>query len=128
MSAAFGESRSSAGAVAVAKLLLTHNADVNTKCLHGTTSLHVVASYGSPEFAKLLVDRGATIDAVDVYGEAPLHKGALRGDMVIVRYLVDCGANVGVRASCGSTPAELAEAEGTPEHVEIANFLRRHCP
>jgi ankyrin repeat protein len=127
MSAAFGESRSPRGGVAVARMLLSCGADVGACCKAGSTSLHIVASYGTVALGQLLLDRGADIDRRDSLDETPLHKAALRGDMPMVRFLAETGADLTLRAKCGSTPADFAagESDASSEHAAIAEYLAR---
>lgn len=125
MTAAFGEPRAAGCGVDVARLLLTHNATVDARCNRGSTALMCSAAFGTTGMSQLLLDSGAEMDAVDLLGETALHKAALRGAMANVRFLVEHGADTTIRAHCGSTAADLAEQEGTPEQLQIAAYLRR---
>lgn len=124
MTASFGQAQSGDCGVAVARLLLSHNAFVDARCSKGTTPFIISVAFGTIAMSQMLLDAGAEIDAFDLLGETALHKAALRGDMQVVRFLVDNGADTRIRANCGSTAADLAEQEGSPEQLQIAANLR----
>ncbi len=64
-------------------------ADVNSPgTLHGTTPLHVAASYSGLNIVKTLVKYGADVLAVDDVGRTILHAAAQGGDAAVVRFLL----------------------------------------
>lgn len=56
----------------IAKLLIEHGADINTKQMHGVTPLHSAAHNGQEKLAKFLIDNGADINAKMDNGNTPL--------------------------------------------------------
>ncbi|WP_353289347.1 ankyrin repeat domain-containing protein [Wolbachia endosymbiont (group A) of Paraperithous gnathaulax] len=50
------------GNVDIAKVLLKHNADINTKNNEGRTALHYAAKYNHQELVELLLAHGASYD------------------------------------------------------------------
>lgn len=55
------------------KLLLDHNAKIDTRTVYGKTALHSVAKYGHTAIVQVLLDHKANIEARTVYGETALH-------------------------------------------------------
>ncbi len=53
------------GHVDIARLLLKHGADMNSRDNSRNTPLHLASEYGHLETVRLLVERGANIDAED---------------------------------------------------------------
>jgi ankyrin repeat protein len=99
----------------VAKLLLEHRANPNTKDEAGRTPL---SCYGaSLEIAKELINHGADVNAVDNVGNTPLHHavGALQfspseKDILHIKLLLDNKANVNAQNIEGSTPLLISSA------------------
>jgi ankyrin repeat protein len=56
----------------IAKLLIKHGADINTKQMQGITPIHSAAHNGQTKLAKLLIDNGADINAKMDNGNTPL--------------------------------------------------------
>jgi ankyrin repeat protein len=60
----------------VARLLLEHGADVETKDNRGGSPLIWAAEWGHAGVVRLLLENGAEAEAKDMYGRSPLHLAA----------------------------------------------------
>lgn len=60
------------GNIRAAKLLLSHDADVNARTEFGESPLHVAARQGNVQMAELLMAEGAKVNAKNVDGLSPL--------------------------------------------------------
>jgi hypothetical protein len=60
------------GRMQIIDLLLSRNADVNSRTRNGTTPLHTAALYARPEVAERLIEQRADINAVSAGGSTPL--------------------------------------------------------
>lgn len=65
-------SASAAGQYAIAKKLIAHGANVNTRASNDFTPLHESAASGRIEFATLLLEHGADVNAKTTDGKTPL--------------------------------------------------------
>jgi ankyrin repeat protein len=59
------------GGMDVARVLIAAGADVNKRCEHGRTALHMAAGWGHADVARLLLENGADPTIVDDEGLAP---------------------------------------------------------
>lgn len=59
-------------ALAIARVLVDHGAEVNAAGHGGRTALHEAAAQGHPELVRLLLEHGARIDMADDYGMSPI--------------------------------------------------------
>jgi ankyrin repeat protein len=57
--------------VDVARVLIEAGADVNRRCEHGRTALHMAAAWGHADVAKMLLENGADPTIVDEVGMTP---------------------------------------------------------
>jgi ankyrin repeat protein len=57
--------------VDVARVLIDAGADVNKRCEHGRTALHIAAAWGHTDVVRLLLENGADPTIVDDEGMAP---------------------------------------------------------
>jgi ankyrin repeat protein len=102
------------GQADAARVLLASGADVNqlsTGDIAQVTPLGTAAFARSLPLAILLLDAGAAIDRPGGGGFTPLHGAAQNGDLELARELVARGADRTVRASDGTTPADLATSD-----------------
>jgi ankyrin repeat protein len=60
------------GGLAVARLLINAGADINRKCEHGRTALHLAAAWGHLKVVQLLIENGADPTIRDDEGMTPL--------------------------------------------------------
>ncbi|KAJ0177213.1 hypothetical protein K1T71_007222 [Dendrolimus kikuchii] len=99
----------SAARVEVVKLLLSKNANVNSKTVRGQSSLHYACSKGHKEVAVLLLEYDANVNVTDVLGATPLHRAAAQGRNNIVEILLTSPhIKVDICDSTGCTPLHLA--------------------
>lgn len=68
-------------ALQVAKLLLGHNADLETKDLNGGNALHSAVKAGKTQLVQLFIDHGVELTSSDGFGQLPLCH-AVSGDML----------------------------------------------
>lgn len=97
------------GHESVAKLLVDHGADVDTKG-YGLTPLIWAVRNGREGIAKMLLDHKAKVDQKG-YGMTALHWAAREGRESLVRLLLDRGADSSVRTTSqniGGTSGEVA--------------------
>ena len=109
------------GNVDIIKLLLQHNADVNSKTDYGETALILSASRGQKDVVKLLLEYNADITASDNGGYTALI-GAARswsGDKSTVEHLLQYGADVNHKSTNGNTALIWAAQRGNKDIVEL---------
>jgi ankyrin repeat protein len=94
---------------AMIKLLLQHNADVNTKSRKNATALISAAWNGDFEITKLLLERGADINAQTSSGTTALMSAAYSHHLEVTKLLITHGADVNAQDSEGNTALILSE-------------------
>ena len=128
----------------IIRLILNHDADVDTPDTDGSTPLHLAISViprelntvpGISEERKqearletvasiqLLLKHGANVNLQDHMGRTSLHKASQRGDVGIIEVILDYNADVDALDHDGSTPLNLAILKG---HLEMAQLLLKH--
>ncbi len=98
----------SGGDLAMMKLLIARNADVNGREPGGLTPLHSAAVSNQAEAAKLLLANGAKVDAPTDTGNTPLHLAVIIDKEAVAEVLIAHGANVNAKANDGTTPLKAA--------------------
>ncbi len=83
---------SSYGFTEMAKLLVSHGADVNLKNMEGNSPLHWAAGQGNTEIVKILVSKGANINAKGKSNWTPLRWAEAMGHKDIAEILRSAGA------------------------------------
>jgi len=106
---------------AVAVLLISRGADLNTGARDGMTPLHLAAG-GKQAVLELLLDRGADINAKDRDNWTPLHYAAFYGKEANVSLLIARGARVNEKNKDNKTPLDLASEKG---YTKVADLLRQ---
>jgi ankyrin repeat protein len=113
--------------VAVARLLIELDADVNAEDYRKARPLHYAAGVGLTALVEILLKRGADPKAVNTFGATALHEIASGGgtaperDQVrIVRRLIAAGAEVDATENAGRTPLWYAATRGK---VAVAKLL-----
>lgn len=81
-------------AVAIARLLLEHGADIEARDFAQQTPLFVAAKSGVPEVAELLLTQGADIEARDHFQVTPLMISVLGGNQELLQLLEERGADI----------------------------------
>jgi ankyrin repeat protein len=103
------------GNEAVVKLLLEHNADVQTKDKSGRTPLILASEKGFEAIARLLIDKNAHVRSRDRdFGRTSLSWASKHGHEAVVRLLLDKGAErvVNSRDKSGNTALTWASRYG----------------
>lgn len=105
----------------IARNLIRHSADVSAVANNSmkVTPLHSAAAAHSREIVRLLLEQGAQPNARQQGGWAPLHEAAQIGDVDMVRDLLEYRADPLVRSDDGKTPADMAEAKGRKEVLQL---------
>jgi hypothetical protein len=124
----------------IARLLVTHGADVRARNRRGAEPMHYAAdtNHWSPaaqvEVIEFLASAGADLNARDMDGTAPLHRAVRTRSLPAVRALVLAGASPRLPNGRGSTPLQLAarttgrggsgSAHAREQQAGIIQFLR----
>jgi ankyrin repeat protein len=112
----------------IVQALVERGADVNARCIGGTTPLLAACDCGSPERVAYLISKGADVNAKEQGGATPLHAAAgsvdqapVRGDLIaIIRTLVAHGADVNAVDNHGDTPRDWARRRKVDGYAEGA--------
>jgi Ankyrin repeats (3 copies)/Ankyrin repeats (many copies) len=107
------------GHLDVARLLLDHGADINSKDNNGKTPL--VAAYHSNnlEAMRLLLERGADANTeCDGFGLV-LHDASYNGQAEVIELLLRHNADVNARSSTNWTPLHWASRSGHSEVIQL---------
>ena len=107
----------------IVSLLLDHDADVDTRDVDDSTSLHVSSHFGILSVGKCLLDHGADINAQDENGLTPLFDAARQGHVEFAQMLVERGAVIDAQDRYGRTSLHLAAAEG---NIQVVRLLLKH--
>lgn len=99
----------SESSIAIAKLLLSKQANVNLEDQRQNTPLHLAVDVGNFDLVSSLVERQADLDVMNEDHEAPLHIAVRKGRFDIVKKLIAAGADVDIRDEEGATPGQLHE-------------------
>jgi ankyrin repeat protein len=104
------------GHVALAKLLISKQADVNQP---GWTPLHYAATGGHVELIQILLEESAYIDAESPNGTTPLMMAARYGSAKATQLLIDEGADLQIKNQLGLTALDFAKQGNRPDALEI---------
>ena len=96
------------GNMALARLLISQGADVNTPDHHGGTPLTQAAGSGHLEMVRYLVERGADIHAQIYDGRKAFNLAITNGHKSVVEYLFSRGNGPNETGSSGHTPLMIA--------------------
>lgn len=117
------------GYLAIAKLLIERQADVNKT---GWTPLHYAASGTSEQavaMVKLLLEQHAYIDAASPNGTTSLMMAARYGRRDVAELLLDEGADVSIKNQLGLSALDFAHQAGRDDvHELIAQAIRKKQP
>lgn len=105
----------------IARDLIRHGADVAAVAQNPmkVMPLHSAAAAPSREIVSLLLQSGAPASARQHGGWTALHQAAQIADLEMVRDLLGHGADISARTDDGKLPADMAEAKGHKEVVEL---------
>jgi uncharacterized protein len=107
-----------------AAVLLRAGADVSARATNpmGIQALHAAAASPTGSCVALVVAAGADVNETQQGAFTALHEAALRGDAAMAELLIAAGADRAARSAEGKVPADLVDAEKSPE---LAARLRR---
>jgi hypothetical protein len=105
------------GKTNVAKLLLEHGANANSKDNYGQSLVMTAASNHRTDALALLIAAKADVNMANDYRITPLAVAAEQGHLDIVNMLVAAGAKVNARDTAGGTALSVAILRGYKEIV-----------
>jgi len=114
------------GYLAMVKVLIKHNANVEAKDSVGMTPLIKAIDERKKSCVQELIAKGANVLAADLfqgYHGSPLHWASCHDEPSIANILLANGANVHARNGCGQTPLMEACCNGSPD---VAQLLISH--
>ncbi|XP_014446274.1 ankyrin repeat and KH domain-containing protein 1 isoform X1 [Tupaia chinensis] len=112
---------SSGGYLDIVKLLLLHDADVNSQSATGNTALTYACAGGFVDIVKVLLNEGANIEDHNENGHTPLMEAASAGHVEVARVLLDHGAGINTHSNEFKESAlTLACYKG---HLDMVRFL-----
>ena len=119
--------------LAMVRLLVTHDADVNVHDRDGLTPLMKAIATRDPAIVALLLDAGADIDARDHRGHTALTHAVLRSHPEILKMLIGRGARLDVVTTMGTTPWSMAQemraaALAMPAHTHSMSHHHHAAP
>ncbi|XP_023224750.1 ankyrin-1-like [Centruroides sculpturatus] len=103
----------------VTKILLEHDADVNSSGEFRMYPLHLASTIGSLGIVKLLIEYNAQVNCLNYQQETPLHRAASFNHKDIIDYLIKHGALIECRCINHFTPLLLAAKEGHIDAIKI---------
>ena len=104
------------GDVVLAKLLISHGADVNFKSYNQSVALHFAIYAGNLEIIQLLGEAGADLDAFDDNGQTVLQAALRSGELDIAEWLLDRGVSVNNRGRITEENNENYWSDTEPEY------------
>lgn len=113
------------GQVSVAQLLLSKEADVNSRDNLGITPLHLAAVQGHLEVVQLLMATGANPNAASVEGRTPLHDAAAGIEIAVITMLLNAGAEANAEDEYGMTSLHRLGKVGPNDPILRAGFEAR---
>lgn len=111
-----------AGNVAMVKLLLDYDADIETRDDLNRGLLHSAAIDGHEEIVRLLLEKRLDVNAQDRNRKTPLHDASRNGDYSIAELLLDSGADQSIKEKDGRTPRTIAWQYG---NLKVMKLLDR---
>ncbi|GJM06794.1 MAG: hypothetical protein DHS20C10_05280 [marine bacterium B5-7] len=106
---------------AIVHLLLKHNMNVSATGYHGTTALHIAASYGRDTIATYLLARGADASANKTHTKnTPLHNATEKGFTQCAAVLIQAAPTViNQQNMTDETPLHIAAKKGHQAIVQL---------
>ena len=113
------------GHLEVARLLLEHGADTETRDGEDWSALELASAWGHAEVVQLLLEHGADVDSVRKNNTTALHVASTNGQLAASRVLLEHGADANAKRVDKVTPLHCASDEGVTrvllEHGADAN-------
>ncbi|KAN0139166.1 Ankyrin repeat-containing domain protein [Lactarius tabidus] len=111
-----------------AKVLLEHNANINSQSIDGETTLYWAFSTCSwkekfEDMVQRLLEHGADPNICNKDHKTPLHKASSGGLLEAARLLLSYGAKVDQKDNKGRTPFQRAASKG---HDQMTKLLVEH--
>ena len=106
----------------VARVLLKHGANVNTRDINGDSPLHSSLLYHNTDNIRLLLESGADLEAVNITGRRPIH---IANDGESLQLLLDFGALPDAQDRVGNTALHFAVMAKDAERVQM--LLAKDC-
>jgi ankyrin repeat protein len=103
---------------ATVSLLLSRDADVESKSYFGLRPLHHACQAYNDDVIKELLAKKADPNAPDEAGNTPFHFSCRRGVLSLCQLLVDAKADVNAKNSAGMTPLHVAAVSGQASIVQ----------
>lgn len=113
------------GGEGVAQMLLTHGADINTRCLYRKSPLHHAIEKGNDSMVSFLLAAGADFEARDIAERTPLHTAIESRLENMVHILLEAGADAYTKDK-GGHDALSAANRALRKSPEITSLLAKH--
>ncbi len=107
--------------VDIAKILLRHGANIESKTEYGATPLFHAAREGNTEIIEFFIKHGANVNAINNSNESPLYYAIKENVAEIVDVLLRNGANPNHQSSNFNSP--LLEAVNKKSSIDIVRLL-----
>jgi ankyrin repeat protein len=108
------------GRAEVARLLISHGAQLECKDDDGATAFYLACAQGNIDTAEILATAGADINTIDTKFCTPCLTASANGIVPILQMLMDRGAQLERPNRAGQTPLVTASING---HLDIARHL-----
>ena len=100
----------------IVRLLIKHNAEVDSRTSTNSTPLRAAAFMGHLDIVRCLVEKGADVNARNNVNGTPLMATCNNGHLDVASYLVKHGANINLQDNDGSSCLHCASERG---HVQL---------
>ena len=105
----------------IAKLIIEHGFDLNSRSSHGRTLLHGAANRGTINAVRWLLQNGADPNGLDELGRTPLHVCAERNmSTSVARMLLEAGSDLNATDTTDRTALDYARQK---KRVKIVAYL-----
>ena len=108
------------GHLAVVRLLIEQNAEVDARTSTNSTPLRAAAFDGHLDIVRCLVENGADVNARNVFRSIPLMAACYNGHIDVATYFVENGADINLENHIGETSLHIVARKG---HVEVVGKL-----
>jgi ankyrin repeat protein len=111
------------GHAEVARSLLNHNANSDSRNDENWTSLHLASQHGHLEVVLALLEHCTDVNARDHSKWTPLHEASQNGHLEVVQVLLEWGANADALDYGGWSPLQLPSRKG---HLGVVRVILEH--